>query len=89
MAATHASRSAEATDRLRFGDLDGREADIDEQESHRRFLERLSDWTEHGEIKINRNGKLLDPSVVPRQIEVRMGTPSQVGRGPSQIDGQI
>jgi hypothetical protein len=32
---------------------------IDKQELKRRYYERLSDWSEPGEIKINRNGKLL------------------------------
>jgi hypothetical protein len=37
--------------------------DINEEELRRRYYERLSDWSEPGEIKINRNGKLLNPLV--------------------------
>jgi hypothetical protein len=36
--------------------------DIDEEESRRRFIERLSDWSDEP-MKINRNGRLLDPLV--------------------------
>ena len=35
--------------------------DIDEQELKRRYYERLTDWSEPGSVKINRNRKLLDP----------------------------
>jgi hypothetical protein len=35
--------------------------DIDEQELKRRYYERLSDWSETGAVKINRDGKLLEP----------------------------
>ena len=36
--------------------------DFDEQESRRRFHERLSDWSDEP-MKINRSGKLLDPVI--------------------------
>jgi hypothetical protein len=41
--------------------------DIDEQELTRRFYERLSDWSEPGEIKVIPNGRLLEPSIEPGQ----------------------
>jgi hypothetical protein len=34
---------------------------LDEQELRRRYYEHLSDWSEPGAVKINRNGKLLEP----------------------------
>ena len=53
-------------------DSDRRKAeqeDIDKEESRRLFLERLSDWSEPGSVKINRNGKLLDRLVAPNLYE--------------------
>jgi hypothetical protein len=41
--------------------------DIDEQELTRRFYERLSDWSEPGEIKVIPNGRLLEPRIEPGQ----------------------
>jgi hypothetical protein len=40
--------------------------DIDEQELKRRYYERLSGWSEPGVVKINQNGKLLEPPGVLR-----------------------
>jgi hypothetical protein len=37
---------------------------LNEQELKRRYHERLSDWSEPGAVKINRNGKLMDPLAV-------------------------
>jgi hypothetical protein len=45
--------------------------EIDEEESRRRFLERLSDWSDEP-MKINRNGKLLDPLAEQRERIVRL-----------------
>jgi hypothetical protein len=39
---------------------------IDEEELKRRYSERLSDWSDEP-MKINRNGKLLDPLVELRK----------------------
>ena len=36
------------------------QGDIDDEEFRRRYYERLSDWSDES-MKINRNGKLLDP----------------------------
>jgi hypothetical protein len=55
---------------MSIDDLTRRDADqeeIDEQELKRRFYERLSDWSEPGSVKINRNGKLLEPHKVIRK----------------------
>jgi hypothetical protein len=41
---------------------------IDEEGLRRRYYERLSDWSELGAVKINRNGKLVEP--VSRVLKV-------------------
>ena len=44
---------------------------IAEQERRRCYYERLSDWSEPDVVKINRNGKLVEPPVVPDRVELR------------------
>jgi hypothetical protein len=42
---------------------------LDEEELRRRYYERVSDWSEPGAVKINRNGKLLGPPSGPDRVE--------------------
>jgi len=44
---------------------------IDEEELWRRFLYRVSDWSEPGSVKVYRKGKLLGPLFELDEIELR------------------
>jgi hypothetical protein len=50
---------------------------IDELELKRRYHERLSDWSEPGEVKINRGGKLLDSLVQTRKPKIPWVSPKR------------
>ena len=44
--------------------------ELDDQELRRRYYERLCDWSEPGEVKINREGRLLGPLIVLDRAEM-------------------
>jgi hypothetical protein len=60
------------TNQSRIDDLASRPGDTDEEHAARiRFPERLSDWSEPGAVKFNRNGNLVGPPSEPDRVELR------------------
>lgn len=53
------SISAGMTDDDRISRLSRGEGELDEQELMRRYLQRLTDWSEPGAIRVYRNGNLV------------------------------
>jgi hypothetical protein len=68
---------------MSMDDSDRRNAepdDIDEVEPRRRYYERLCDWSEPGAVKVDRNGKLVEPLAALQNL---IGSLTSSTRGPA------